>query len=83
MKWCSGLCGRQLPLDAFYKSASGHYGACKGCHRVRARESFRKRYSRSTFRQRWNRKVAAWRKEHMAQVRAWQRARYWRRKVAA
>lgn len=79
MKWCSGLCGRELPLSAFHR---GH-GACKGCHRVRARESFRKRYLRASFRKRWGRKVKAWRTGHRDQLNAARRDLYWRRKLAA
>lgn len=47
MKWCSGPCGRELPLTEFYVNTSGNpQGKCKGCHRVEARESYRRRAKR-------------------------------------
>lgn len=40
-KWCSGHCGRLLPLDSFYRNGDGHVnGECKACHRVSARGQY-------------------------------------------
>lgn len=39
-------CGRELPLDDFYKnnkSADGRQGVCKDCHREASRKSYAKR----------------------------------------
>lgn len=39
-------CGRELPLDEFYKkkdSPDGLYGTCKECHREASRKSYAKR----------------------------------------
>lgn len=41
-KWCSGPCGRLLPVESFYVNTRGNpQGHCKACHRVYARESYR------------------------------------------
>lgn len=43
MKWCSGFCGRLLPLEAFHRSSNpggGPQAECKACHRIKARESY-------------------------------------------
>ena len=46
-KWCSGPCGRLLPLWAFHShpGGCGYQSECKACHRVRARDSARRRYA--------------------------------------
>lgn len=77
VKWCSSFCGRELPLEAFYHGSNGSlYGACKSCHRVRARASFRKRYKSAEFRKARAAWQAAWRNAHKDLLRA--RRRAWR-----
>lgn len=44
-KWCNGACGRELPVSEFYLNTAGNpQPECKACHRVSARENFRRRY---------------------------------------
>lgn len=42
-KWCTGHCGRWLPVTDFYRATrGGPQGKCKSCHRITARENARK-----------------------------------------
>jgi hypothetical protein len=79
-KWCSGPCERFLPRAYFYLSQA----CCRGCHRVRSREEFQRngpsRASKRRKRDRW--RYAQDEALRAARCAA-ERARYWRRKVAA
>jgi hypothetical protein len=45
VKWCTGFCGRLLPRDAYYINGEGYpNGECRQCHRVKARDSYRRAY---------------------------------------
>ena len=79
-KWCAGKCGRFLQPEAFYhRRWSGKL--CVPCARYAGRKS-RRRYYRTHAEQ-----IRAQRRADYVTNRerecAYQRARYWRRKVAA
>lgn len=42
VKWCSGLCGRPLPLSSFAR----HRSECRACNRVKRRPYLRRRSAR-------------------------------------
>jgi hypothetical protein len=45
MKWCTGPCGRELPISEFCLNLRGNpQGKCRACHRVSERERYRKKY---------------------------------------
>ncbi len=56
MRWCIGPCGRELDESLFYLKMR----VCKGCHRVRERERYRKNRKKKGFlearrdRERWH-----------------------------
>lgn len=46
--WCTGPCGRELPLSEFRQHADGYYeGKCRRCEAAYARERFRRLYRTS------------------------------------
>jgi hypothetical protein len=85
MKWCSGPCERLLPREAFYANGPGRIGArCRGCQRVFNRGWARKRYRNDrAWRSKERARVAEWYAANRARKCAAERARYWRKKVAA
>jgi hypothetical protein len=63
-KWCNGPCGRDLPVSEFYLNTAGNpQPECKACHRVKARDNFRKNYRE---------RIPNWQRERKRQ-----RQRYW------
>lgn len=41
-RYCTGHCGRLLPLSKFYRLPNGYFGSeCRDCDRVRAIERYR------------------------------------------
>jgi hypothetical protein len=43
MRWCTGHCGRLLPLSSYYRNGRGEPNTeCKSCRRVSRRESWRR-----------------------------------------
>jgi hypothetical protein len=64
MKWCSGLCGRELPLEWFDPKPGGYrQSECRACRRIKTRERNRRRYRRDG--------------EYREQCRAAAKSRYW------
>lgn len=49
MKWCTGTCGRELPLEAFDldpRVRDGRTSRCRVCRRFKHRHARRRRYQR-------------------------------------
>jgi hypothetical protein len=62
--WCSGLCGRQLPQEAYDRKPGGYrQSECRACRRIRTRNRLRRRYRYDT--------------DFRARVKARVRQRYW------
>jgi hypothetical protein len=79
-KWCDGKCERFLPPESFYPHRwSGRF--CVPCHRYESRKS-RRRYYRANAKAIRAQRRAAYQSNRESEC-AYQRDRYWRRKVAA
>lgn len=50
LKWCNGPCGRELPVDAFYRLPRQLSAYCKRCDNVRRVAAFKASYSTPTAR---------------------------------
>lgn len=64
-------CGLVKVAEQFYRKAWGLSAHCKSCHRVTARESFRRRYPmrKAVIRQRWQ----AWKAANPERLRIYRR----------
>lgn len=81
-RYCTGYCGRLLPLDWFYLSGKGYYMTwCKPCAKVKYREWYRKKYrSDSVF---WRKEKRKSRERYRTNT-AYRESRlaYWRERYA-
>jgi len=50
MKWCTGPCGRELPIEAYRRGPRGISGPCPMCERFRQRRGWKKRAANRAYR---------------------------------